>query len=343
MVTITLADSGGICSVSGGTAATRSDPRGSERRRRCPGGRELDRQDERRHRTAANVGVAPMIAAATTPAPPSASAPPTLAANARGTWTVGFTAERDRRAPHGRHDHDRVPERDLDLHRPRQPDRAADRAASPTARSRTPRPSPPPSRSPSPTAAAPARCRTARPRTVQILGITSGAAGAPAAANWTVETSADTTARNVGAAPVIGAATTPTAVTLHRDDARRQRPRDLDRRLHHRARPARSSTGDTITIVFPNATSIFTVPASPTVLLTNGFNNCSIGSATGASTPSRSPSPTTAASAPWPTAPSPTIQVLGVTAGAAGAPAAANWTGQAPAPTPPPPTSASPR
>ena len=123
---------------------------------------------------------------------------------------------------------------------------------------------------------------------VQILGIV-GAAGAPAAANWTVKTSADTVAANVGVAPVIAAPSSPAAVSFGATTLAANARGTWTVGFTATAAGA-LQTGDTI-IVFPNATSIFTVPASPTVLLTHGFANCSIGSRWSARPPpSRLPS-----------------------------------------------------
>ena len=163
--------------------------------------------------------------------------------------------------------------------------------------------------------------------TVQILGVTSGAAGAPAANLWKVSTSNDTTAGQ----------------PRHRA---RDRRRDLAERRHvhlhdvsppprappgpsasRRPRPATCSAGDTITIAFPNVTSVFTVPASPTVTLKSGFKNCAIGNATGAGTVVTITLADNGGTCSLPNAhAADRSRSRASRAGAAGAPTAANWT-----------------
>ncbi len=85
-------------------------------------------------------------------------------------------------------------------------------------------------------------------------------------------------------------------------------------------------TGDTVSVAFPNATSIFTVPASPTVFLTKGFKNCAVGSTSLATTTLTITLADNGGVCSLPSSTVAQVQILGVTSGIAGTVTAANWT-----------------
>ena len=159
---------------------------------------------------------------------------------------------------------------------------------------------------------------------VQILGVKSGAAGTVATTNWSVKTSADTTAGVVGAAIVIAAATTPTAVTFASTTLAAQARATWTVGFTSTATGA-LRTGDTLSVAFPNATSIFTVPANPIVLLTKGFKNCAVASAVTATTTVTITLTDNGGVCSLPISTAAQVQILGVKSGAAGTVTAANW------------------
>ena len=322
MVTLTLADSGGVCSVSAGTSSSVQILGVIAGAAGAPAAANWTVKTSA-DTVAANVGVAPVIAAASSPTAVSFGAT-TLAANARGTWTVGFTATAAGALQTGDTITIAFPNATSIFTIPASPTvllthgfancAIGSAVGASTTVTIT-------------LADSGGICTLPNSAVaqVQILGITSGAAGAPAAANWTVKTSANTAAANVGVAPVIGAATTPTAVSFGATTLAANARGTWTVGFTTTATGSLQA-GDTITIAFPNATSIFTVPASPTVLLTHGFANCSIGSAVGASTAVTITLANNGGVCTLADSAVAQIQVLGVTAGAAGAPAAANWT-----------------
>ena len=320
-VTFTLADNGGTCSLPNSSAATvqipgvKSGAAGSPAAANWTVKTSVDN-------TATNVGAAPTIAAATTPANTVTFAATTLAATAQATWTVGFTPSATGALRTGDTITIAFPNATSVFTVPASPtvlltggftNCSVSNASTVTTTVTIT------------LADNGGTCSlpNATPAGIQILGITSGAAGSPAAANWTVATSADATARTVLAAPTIGAATTPTAVTFNSTT------------LAANARatwtvgftPSGSGgldTGDKITVVFPNATSVFAVPANPTVILTKGFGNCSA-AATGAAQTVTITLADSGGSCSLPNGAAATLQIRGVTSGAAGTPAANLW------------------
>ena len=322
VVTITLGDSGGVCSVSAGTASSVQILGIVAGAAGAPAAANWTVKTSA-DTVATNVGVAPVIAAPSSPAAVSFGAT-TLAANARGTWTVGFTATAAGALQTGDTITIAFPNATSIFTVPASPTvllthgfancSIGSAVGASTTVTIT-------------LADSGGICTLPNGAVaqVQILGITAGAAGAPAAANWTVKTSADTAAANVGVAPVIGAATSPAAVNFSATTLAANARGTWTVGFTTTANGSLQA-GDTITIAFPNATSIFTVPASPTVLLTHGFANCSIGSAVGASTTVTVTLANNGGVCTLADSAVAQIQVLGVTAGAAGAPAAANWT-----------------
>ncbi len=135
---------------------------------------------------------------------------------------------------------------------------------------------------------------------LKLAFLTNPAAGAIAAANWSVKTSVDTSARNPAAAITIAAATSPTPVTFSASTRAAGASATWTVAFTASASGALAA-GDTITTVFPAG---FTIPATPTITLPSGFTNCSA-AATSAGTTSRSPSPTAGAAVHSPTAPPP--------------------------------------
>ena len=269
-VTITLADNGGVCCLPSSTVAqvqilgVTSGIAGH--RHRC----ELDRQDQRRHDCGPTSAPHPSIAAATTPTAVS-FASTTLAANARGTWTVGFTSTASGALRTGDTVTIAFPNATSIFTVPASPTVLPDEGLHQL------------------------RGRLHRPVATTTVTITladsGGVCSLPNSTVAQVQILGDHERhRRHRPPPPTGpsrpAPTPPPPASApardrcgHHADRGQLRLDDTRRRTHAepgpsaspRRRPARSRRGDTITVAFPNATSIFTVPATPTVFLTKGF------------------------------------------------------------------------
>jgi len=227
--------------------------------------------------SAVNPASAVVVAAATT-ATAVTFASTTLAASARSTWTVGFTSTATGALDRQRHDHRRVPAGDVGLHRARKPDCPADEGLPELLRLQRDR------------AAGVVTITLADSggacilpnstiAVVQILGVTAGVAGSPTAANWTVKTGSDATA--------------PPSALRPSSPPRPPRPRSPSppppsppapappgRSAHlHGHRVAAGEGHDHRRV--PQATSVFTVPASPDCPADEGLPELLVFSAAG--------------------------------------------------------------
>ncbi len=148
--------------------------------------------------------------------------------------------------------------------------------------------------------------------TLTIGGLTNPIASTYLANTFSIKTSADSTSVvNPGAAVVVAAATTPTAVTVASTSLA------LSARSTWTTNFTSSSTGalhagDTMTVTYPAG---FVVPASPSVILVNGFANCSA-TATGAGTVATITLADNGGTCVLPNSRAATVQILGVTNGA---------------------------
>ncbi len=320
-VTFTLADSGGICSVPNTTAVKVQIPGIKSGLAGSPAAANWQVKTSVDN-TFTSVGAAPTISAQTQPVNTVTFSAPTLAANARAPWTIGFTPS----ATGALRDGDTIsivfPNATSVFTIPASPTvlltsgftncSVGNAATVGTTVTVT-------------LADNGGTCSlpNSTPATVQVLGVTSGAAGSPTNSLWTLATSVDSNTRWVLAAPVIGAATAPTAVTFTSTTLAANARATWNVGFTPSGTGA-LRTGDKITVVFPNATSVFSVPATPTVLLTNGFNNCSA-TATGASQTVTITLADNGGTCALSNSEPATLQILGVTSGAAGTPAATLW------------------
>ncbi len=107
--------------------------------------------------------------------------------------------------------------------------------------------------------------------TLKIAGITNPAAATIGAANFVVRTAADTGAASPGSSVTIGPAGSPASVSFAAST--RQAAATATWTVGYTTTSGGAlGPGDTITVKFPSA---FTVPSTPTIGLTGGFTTCS--------------------------------------------------------------------